>query len=212
MVCFETHCIDSCGTCDGGAVCGGSGIDNLCAIPNCVPESDQAFCARIGTAPMPAPDNCGVPRVAACNVSPRPLTWQGYDSGIPYDTDAGFHCVTGVVPLNPNCLAGFVVHPQLTFTTYQSVVFYRSSSANGLGPYETNALPGLDPSAANTNTLRITDLSTDDVSFGTFAPGGVRDRTHFVLGFSFSRSAPMGTDCGERVIRCWGKGAYFIAP
>jgi hypothetical protein len=58
----------SCGICSVGSTCGGDGQTNVCSTP-CMPETDTAFCARLGASCGEATqfDNCGVARtVASC--------------------------------------------------------------------------------------------------------------------------------------------------
>ncbi|MBM4782661.1 MAG: hypothetical protein GQE15_33715, partial [Archangiaceae bacterium] len=211
--CANPHCVASCGTCTGGASCGGNGIANVCAIPGCVPESDTEFCARVGGAAQPAPDNCGVPRVAWCG-APSLIVFTGYDAGVFHDLDAGIHCVSGQVPLNRNCIQGITVSPNLAFTTYTSVTFQPRYGSAGpfLGPFESSTLPGMVLPSGVTPTLLINDRSVHSVAFNGLSSTGTRDRTHLVLGVNFTRSAPLGTDCGQWVVYCYGKAQYFLPP
>jgi hypothetical protein len=213
--CATPHCVASCGTCTGGATCGGNGVANVCAIPGCVPESDADFCARVGFASQPAPDNCGVARVANCSTTPSLILFQGYDAGVFHDLDAGIHCVSGQVPLNRNCVQGITVTPNLVFTTYTSLTFQPRYSGTGpfLGPFESSTLAGMLMPSGVTPTILINDRSVpSSVTFNSLPSSGTRDRTHLVLGVNFTRSAPLGTDCGQWVVYCYGKAAYFLPP
>lgn len=213
--CNTAHCVASCGTCTGGAVCGAGGVANRCAIPGCVPETDEQFCARVGAATQPALDNCGVARVAPCDVTPSLIVFAGYDSGVTYDLDAGLHCVSGQVPLNPNCSAHVTITPNLVFTTYPAITFHSNFGApptTFLGPFESSVLPGLSVPVGVGNTLQLPDLSQPTVTFGNIGGYGVRDHSSLVMRVDFVRSAPLGTDCGQWVLRCYGKATYLLPP
>ncbi|MGC4114217.1 MAG: alpha-amylase family glycosyl hydrolase [Myxococcales bacterium] len=60
--CGTTRTVASCGTCTAPLTCGAAGI---CS---CLPESDQAFCSRLGRTcgTYANVDNCGAPRTARC--------------------------------------------------------------------------------------------------------------------------------------------------
>src|SRR5688572_19601635 len=53
-----------CGGCSAPETCGGSGTPNLCGEPGCSPESDSAFCTRVGKncGSVTGADNCGKAR------------------------------------------------------------------------------------------------------------------------------------------------------
>jgi alpha-tubulin suppressor-like RCC1 family protein len=60
-----------CGDCTGGDTCGGGGTVGVCGHgATCTPESDVAFCARLGKScdPVTAVDNCNTSRTANCGV------------------------------------------------------------------------------------------------------------------------------------------------
>jgi hypothetical protein len=72
------------GTCSGGT-CSYSTTTAPCASGQscsqgacvCTPESDSAFCARLGTTcgPASAPDNCGTPRSVSCGTCPTRISF-----------------------------------------------------------------------------------------------------------------------------------------
>lgn len=63
-----------CGGCDVGSPTPDAGAPDAGAS-SCVPEGDQAFCARLGKdcGEVTAADNCGAARTAACGSCPAPL-------------------------------------------------------------------------------------------------------------------------------------------
>jgi hypothetical protein len=56
----------ACGTCSGNGQCHFTDLGSSCGA--CVPETDAAFCERLGATcgALSAMDNCGAPRMAAC--------------------------------------------------------------------------------------------------------------------------------------------------
>ncbi|WP_386968038.1 hypothetical protein [Archangium violaceum] len=69
--CGRVRIIDACGSCTQPETCGGGGTANTCGQPPCTPESNTAFCSRLGKncGAVTAPDNCGTTRsVVSCGV------------------------------------------------------------------------------------------------------------------------------------------------
>ncbi|HEY3358334.1 MAG TPA: hypothetical protein VGQ83_34115 [Polyangia bacterium] len=74
-ICGAPRTVASCGTCTAPQTCGGGGSPNVCAV--CAPESDAAFCSRLGRncGAVTANDNCGAARtVASCGSCTAPQT------------------------------------------------------------------------------------------------------------------------------------------
>lgn len=67
--CGRDRTVASCGTCTAPETCGGGGTANVCA---CQPETDAAFCSRLGKTCGPATgaDNCGASRAVSCGACP----------------------------------------------------------------------------------------------------------------------------------------------
>jgi hypothetical protein len=68
--CSLNHTVASCGTCSGAKTCGGGGALGVCG---CQPETDAAFCSRLGKmcGGVTDTDNCGTSRtVASCGTCP----------------------------------------------------------------------------------------------------------------------------------------------
>jgi hypothetical protein len=77
--CGAPRTVGSCGACNAPATCGGGGTSNVCGIA-CSPESDAAFCSRLGKncGMVTANDNCGAPRtVGSCGACTAPATCGG---------------------------------------------------------------------------------------------------------------------------------------
>jgi endoglucanase len=75
-VCGDDGCGGSCGTCGGGTTCNASGQ----CVSSCTPETDSAFCSRLGKncGSVTANDNCGTQRtVSNCGTCTSPATCGG---------------------------------------------------------------------------------------------------------------------------------------
>jgi hypothetical protein len=78
--CSTPRTVASCGTCTAPQTCGGGGTANVCGAPACTPETDAAFCSRLGAScgSVSAADNCGTARtVASCGTCTSPQTCGG---------------------------------------------------------------------------------------------------------------------------------------
>jgi hypothetical protein len=80
----------SCGTCTTPETCGAG---NTCVPPNCVPESNPAFCSRLGKEcnVFSGYDNCGVGRSTNCGTCTQPEVCQADSTCVcPAETNAQF--------------------------------------------------------------------------------------------------------------------------
>ena len=90
----------TCGACTAPSVCGGGGIPNVCG--GCVPETDQAYCARLGKScdVVVSFDNCGASRSVNCGACTGHTTCGGGGianvCGCTTETDAAFCARTNV--------------------------------------------------------------------------------------------------------------------
>jgi hypothetical protein len=112
--CGTSRTVSSCGTCTSPATCGGAGTANVCGTA-CTPESNTAFCSRLGKncGSVTANDNCGTSRtVSSCGTCTSPATCGGAGTAnvcgtCTAETNAAFcsrlgkNC--GSVTANDNC-------------------------------------------------------------------------------------------------------------
>jgi formylglycine-generating enzyme len=106
--CGNDRTVTSCGACSGtGMTCGGGGTANVCG---CTPETDAAFCARLGKncGSVTAADSCGASRTAVrCGSCVPPQVCDGGNVCCTPEADATFcarlgkNC--GSVTANDNC-------------------------------------------------------------------------------------------------------------
>ena len=78
--CGTARSVSSCGTCTSPQTCGGGGTPNVCGGGSCTPESNSAFCSRLGKncGSVTGTDNCGVSRtVSSCGTCTSPATCGG---------------------------------------------------------------------------------------------------------------------------------------
>jgi peptidoglycan/xylan/chitin deacetylase (PgdA/CDA1 family) len=78
--CGASRTVASCGTCTSPMTCGGGGTANVCGGTSCTPETNGAFCARLGKTcgAVTANDNCGASRtVSSCGTCTSPATCGG---------------------------------------------------------------------------------------------------------------------------------------
>jgi len=78
--CGASRTVSSCGSCTSPQTCGGGGKANVCGSPTCTPESNSAFCARVGKncGSVTGTDNCGATRtVSSCGSCTSPDTCGG---------------------------------------------------------------------------------------------------------------------------------------
>jgi outer membrane protein assembly factor BamB len=77
--CGASRTVANCGTCTTPQTCGGGGVPNVCG-PNCMAETDQAFCTSLGAVcgSISGVDNCGKARtVTNCGSCVAPQTCGG---------------------------------------------------------------------------------------------------------------------------------------
>jgi peptidoglycan/xylan/chitin deacetylase (PgdA/CDA1 family) len=78
--CGKSRTVSSCGSCTAPKTCGGGGTANVCGSTTCTPETNAAFCTRLGKncGSVTANDNCGKSRtVSSCGSCTAPQTCGG---------------------------------------------------------------------------------------------------------------------------------------
>jgi peptidoglycan/xylan/chitin deacetylase (PgdA/CDA1 family) len=105
--CGTSRTVSSCGTCTAPKTCGGGGVANVCGTP-CTPESNSAFCTRLGKncGSVTANDNCGASRtVSSCGTCTAPSTCGGGGTANVCGTSTAPPCATAYA--QGDCLSYF---------------------------------------------------------------------------------------------------------